>query len=183
MKKPLVWIIVVGLIFISAILIWRRISSRRQVMNEQNSTLKITSPAFAQNSQIPQKYTCKGENISPPLNITGVPEGAKSLVLILHDPDAPNGDFTHWLVWNIPSNTATINENSAPSGAIEGTNGAGKTGYMGPCPPSGTHHYLFEIYALDYEIQAPNTTDQPSLRNMLEGHLLSKDTLTGLFGH
>ena len=90
------------------------------------------------------------ENINPPISIEGTPKEAKTLVLIVDDPDAPNGTFDHWIVWNIPASTSKIDENTVPG--IEGMNGARQMGYMGPCPPSGTHRYFFKAYALDTEL-------------------------------
>jgi Raf kinase inhibitor-like protein, YbhB/YbcL family len=113
--------------------------------------MKITSSAFQEGGNIPSKFTCDGSDTSPPLQITGVPSKAKSLVLIADDPDAPSGLFTHWLVWNIPPQTNSIAEGSAPKG-VQGTNDFGKSGYRGPCPPPGTHRYSFKIFALDREL-------------------------------
>src|ERR1044072_9586498 len=110
--------------------------------------LTVTSNAFSQGGQIPKKYTCEGENVNPSLRIGDYPEETKSLVIIVEDPDAPSGLFTHWLVWNITPNEA-IAENYIPG--INGRNSFGKTGYGGPCPPSGSHRYYFKVYALDKE--------------------------------
>ncbi|HTH18943.1 MAG TPA: YbhB/YbcL family Raf kinase inhibitor-like protein, partial [Candidatus Udaeobacter sp.] len=106
--------------------------------------LKVTSSAFQEGGNIPSKFTCDGSDTSPSLQITGVPSEAKSLVLIADDPDAPGGLFTHWLVWNIPSQTNSIAEGSAPNG-VQGANDFGKSGYRGPCPPTGMHRYSFKI--------------------------------------
>jgi hypothetical protein len=110
------------------------------------ANMTLSSPAFANNAAIPAKYTCDGANVSPPLAISGVPSGAKSLALTVEDPDAPNGTFTHWLAWNLPSSTTSIGEGQHVG--TEGQNGFGKTGYGGPCPPSGLHHYVFTLYAM-----------------------------------
>ena len=109
------------------------------------ATLKLTSPAFANNQMIPQKYSCKGEDINPPLKIEGVPKNTKSLLLIVDDPDAPVGNWNHWIVWNIPPETSVIGENSVPQNAVLGMNDFRKLDYGGPCPPSGTHRYFFKI--------------------------------------
>jgi len=111
--------------------------------------MKISSPAFSAGGEIPAKYTCNGPNLSPELQISGAPAGGKSLLLVMDDPDAPTGLFTHWLAWNIDPHTTKFAENSVPAGAVQGTNDFGKRGYGGPCPPSGTHRYYFKIFALD----------------------------------
>lgn len=113
--------------------------------------MKLASPAFREHGEIPAKYGCSGggQAVSPPLTISGVPADAKSLALIVDDPDAPGGTFTHWLVWNIAPGTTAIAEGLVPAGASEGKNGYGKNGWGPPCPPSGEHHYIFVLYALD----------------------------------
>src|ERR1700730_16873973 len=110
--------------------------------------MKITSPAFQEGGNIPQKFTCDGANVNPALRLEGITADAKSLVLIVDDPDAPGGSFTHWLIWNIDPKASEISEGSAPKGA-QGKNDFGKSGYGGPCPPSGTHRYFFKLFALD----------------------------------
>src|SRR5437868_7672505 len=118
-------------------------------MDDAQAGFEIISPVFRADSPIPPQYTCRGQNVNPPLNIFNAPKGAQSLTLIMHDPDAVSGDFLHWLVWDIPPKTEVISVNSVPVGAVQGLNGAGRAGYMGPCPPagSGTHHYIFDFYA------------------------------------
>ena len=148
------------------------------------SNLELTSPAFKEGEAIPQQYTCRGDNVSLPLNITGVPEQAKSLALIMHDPDAVNGDFLHWLMWDIAPATTSIGANSVPVGAIQGPNGSGDAGYTGPCPPAGTgtHHYIFELYALDSTLSLDAKSDRDKLQDSMKDHILGQTTLTGLFG-
>lgn len=143
--------------------------------------MKIQSPAFEQNQPIPAKYTCDGENISPPLVISEVPEGTESLVLICDDPDAPAGTWVHWTLWNIPPHTKEIPENSAPAGASEGTTSFGNTGYGGPCPPSGTHRYFFKLYALDKTLDLPPAASPEQLQEAMEGHILESAELVGLY--
>src|SRR5437868_868945 len=113
--------------------------------------MKISSSAFSEGANIPPKFTCDGEDTSPPLKIDGVPQEAKGFVLIVDDPDAPGGLFTHWLVWNIDAKTSSLAAGNAPGG-VQGKNDFGKTGYGGPCPPSGTHRYSFKIFALDQKL-------------------------------
>lgn len=142
--------------------------------------MELTSPAFTNNSPIPDKYTCKGDGVSPPLNINGVPTGTQSLALVVQDPDAPSGDFTHWLVWNISGTTTVIKENTLPTGAIEGLNDFNQTGYGGPCPPNGTHRYLFKLYALNRQLSLDPGAHAYALIANLEGHVLAKAELIGL---
>lgn len=146
-----------------------------------STEFSISSPAFLNNAMIPIKHTCKGEGVSPPLRLCNVPNGAKSLAIIMHDPDAPGGDFTHWTMWNIPAATTLIMENDAPTGTSQGSNDAGTIGYTGPCPPSGTHQYIFELYALDDKLVLAEGSSRGSLENMINKHLLRSAELTGFF--
>ena len=141
----------------------------------------LTSPAFANNQFIPVKYTCDGGNVNPALMISGVPAQAKSLALIVEDPDAPGGSFTHWLVWNIEPTVNTIAENEVPAGAVEGVNDAGRNAYTGPCPPSGIHHYHFKIFALDKKLELNPQTNKALLEYAMTEHVLDKAELVGLF--
>lgn len=151
--------------------------------NSKQAGLMLGSPAFANNTAMPLQFSCRGKNVNPPLVISNAPTGTKSLVLILHDPDAVGDDFAHWLLWNIPADTSRIAENSTPSGSISGTNDADKTGYMGACPPpgTGTHRYMFELYAINNILKLPDTTKRPVLEQAIEKHILGHFTLTGLF--
>ena len=143
--------------------------------------MKLTSPVFQNNEKIPPKYTCDGEDISPPLEIAEVPAETKSLVLISDDPDAPGGSWIHWLVWNIDPAITEIAENTVPTGAVEGITSFGKTGYGGPCPPSGTHRYFFKLYALDTRIDLTAEADKEKLEQAIEGHILDQVKLIGLY--
>jgi len=140
--------------------------------------LTVNSVAFKMKGQIPVKYACDGEGINPPLEMNNIPADAKSLVLIMDDPDAPKGLFTHWIVWNIPPNNM-IAENSNPG--ISGINSARKTGYHPPCPPSGSHRYYFKIYALDttLDLEAGETRD--ALEDAMAGHIISQGELMGYY--
>lgn len=144
--------------------------------------MQLKSPEFSDQQMIPIKYTCKGNNISPPLHITDVPEGTVSLTLILHDPDAPGGDFVHWLVWNIPPEVTEIAEGQVPTHASQGMTSFGKPTYGGPCPPSGTHRYIFTLTALDSILDLPLATDRYKLLSAMKPHTIETATLTGLFG-
>jgi hypothetical protein len=111
--------------------------------------MSVSSPVVVAGGRLPSEYTCDGKGVSPPLTIQGVPSRAKALALVVTDPDAPGGTFTHWSVWNINPSTTTIAEGSKPRGATEDENGFGKVGWGSPCPPSGIHHYVFTVYALE----------------------------------
>lgn len=147
----------------------------------KTGNMKIESSAFGNNQSIPSKYTCDGENISPPLKISGVPEGTKSLVLISDDPDAPMGTWVHWTVWNIDPQTQEIAENSLPPGAVEGETSFGKPGYGGPCPPSGTHRYFFKLYALDTSLDFDSSAKVKDIEQAMQGHVLDSAELVGLY--
>ena len=142
--------------------------------------MKITSSAFQQGGNIPSKFTCDGANTSPLLQISDMPSEAKSLVLIVDDPDAPSGLFTHWAVWNISPQTSAIAEGSTPKGA-QGTNDFGKSGYGGPCPPSGTHRYYFKIFALDREVVLPSGAKRSELNTAMKGHVIAQGELMGRY--
>jgi hypothetical protein len=141
----------------------------------------LTSPVFLENTQIPPEYAHKSGNVSPPLNISGVPKEAESLCLIVHDPDAPIGDYTHWLVWNIDPGTEVIERGKVPEGSIQGKNDSGINRWVGPAPPSGTHHYQFELYALDKPLNLKEDAARQQLEEEITGCVIDKATLTGLF--
>lgn len=143
--------------------------------------MKIKSSAFAHNGRIPSKYTCDGENKNPPLFISQIPKGAKSLALIMDDPDAPMGLWSHWILWNISADTEEIKESSVPQGAVEGMTNFGKPGYGGPCPPDGEHRYFFKVYALDTELNLSPNIGKEELEEMLVGHVLDKSELIGFY--
>lgn len=146
-----------------------------------NISMKIESSAFENNQPIPPTYTCDGENTSPPLMISGVPKEAKSLALVVDDPDAPRGLWVHWTTWNIAPDTKEIPENSVLRGAMEGMTDFGKPGYGGPCPPSGTHRYFFKLYALDTMLDVPMETDKIELEAAMIGHVVASSELIGLY--
>ncbi|MBI3589736.1 MAG: YbhB/YbcL family Raf kinase inhibitor-like protein [Candidatus Liptonbacteria bacterium] len=143
----------------------------------------ISSPAFESNQKIPTKFTCDGGNINPELHIQNVPEKAKSLALIMDDPDAPSGTFTHWLIWNIDPKTEIIKQESVPPGAHEGQNDAGKIGYLGPCPPDKKpHRYFFKLYALsDSIIETESIRDRATLESIVNKLLIEKAELVGIY--
>jgi Raf kinase inhibitor-like YbhB/YbcL family protein len=143
--------------------------------------IKISSTAFTQNGSIPAKYTCDGLDVSPPLVIENVPPEARSLALIVDDPDAPAGTWVHWVVWNIDPATKEIKENSLPPGSLEGMSDFRKRGYGGPCPPGGTHRYFFKLYALDTMMTlGPNTT-KALLEQAIKRHIVAQSELIGRY--
>jgi Raf kinase inhibitor-like YbhB/YbcL family protein len=142
--------------------------------------MKITSSAFQEGGNIPSKFSCDGANDSPPLQIADVPSEAKSLVLIVDDPDAPSGLFTHWTVWNLPPRTSSIAESSTQKG-VQGTNDFGRSGYGGPCPPSGSHRYYFKIFALDRELDLPFGAKRGQLDAAMKGHVMAQGELMGRY--
>lgn len=145
-----------------------------------NSPMQLSSRAFENNSPIPSKYTCDGENISPPLAWNLLPAGTKSLALVVDDPDAPNGDWVHWTLWDIVD-TGLIEEGTAPPHAIQGLTSFNTLGYGGPCPPSGTHHYHFKLYALDTVLGLYPAKTKKDLEAAMQGHILDQAELVGLY--
>jgi len=142
--------------------------------------MKITSPAFQQGGNIPSKFSCDGGNTNPPLQLSDVPSGAKSLVLIVDDSDAPGGSFTHWAVWNVSPQTTAIAEGSTPKG-VQGTNDFGKSGYGAPCPPSGAHRYYFKIFALDRQLDLSSGARRGQLDAAMKGHVIAEGELLGRY--
>lgn len=179
----LIIILIIG-IFFTLFLFEKQRSQQQQSTSFYISSLlnmKIESEAFSNNQFIPKKYTCDGEDINPPLKISEVPQGTKSLVLIVDDPDAPMGTWVHWTVWNIPPDISDIPENTVPQGAIEGMTDFGRPGYGGPCPPSGVHRYFFKLYALDTTLELDSSATKRDLEKAMEGHILEKAELIGLY--
>ena len=155
--------------------------------NLENMTIQVDS--LAPGSTLPVEYTCAGAGISPEISWTGVPPGTRSLVLILHDPDAPlAGGFTHWLVYNIPPDSPGIPGNVSrarelPGGGVQGQNGRGSVGYVPPCPPGGSspHHYVFQVYALDTMLDNPSLT-QSEILTYIQGHTIGETQVVMMFG-
>ncbi|MBE0461547.1 MAG: YbhB/YbcL family Raf kinase inhibitor-like protein [Candidatus Aminicenantes bacterium] len=148
--------------------------------------IKITSPAFEEGGMIPEVYTCDGIDISPPLKWSSVPQGTKTLALICDDPDAPIGNWVHWVIYNIPGDISELPENIPPeqelaNGGIQGMNDFRKIGYGGPCPPGGTHRYFFRIYALDTELDLQPGATESQLLKAMEGHILAEGQLMGRY--
>lgn len=144
------------------------------------NTLTVTSPAFSENGAIPSEYTCDGQSKSPPLSWSGVPANTQSIAVLVDDPDAPKGVFTHWLVTNIPPHDSSLSEGgSLPSGALAGMNDKGSRGYAAICPPSGTHRYRFHVFALDKIMPKPTTRGAFAMQ--VKGHVLAEGELIGTY--
>lgn len=143
--------------------------------------MDITSSRFEHNENIPALYTCDDADINPPLIISGTPEETKSLALIVDDPDASEEGWVHWTVFNIDPKTTEISENTVPQGATEGLTSFNSPGYGGPCPPSGTHRYVFKIYALDETLDLDETAKSYDIEQVMEGHILEQAELIGLY--
>lgn len=143
--------------------------------------MQISSPAFPQNGVIPQKYTCEGEGVQPPLRITDVPDETQALAMIVDDPDAPMGLFTHWLVWNIEPDMTDIEEDMTWEGALEGTNSAGTLGWVAPCPPAdtGIHHYRFQLFALTSPLDLREGASRDEVEKAIEESEIGRAELIG----
>ncbi|GBD33805.1 Putative lipoprotein LppC [bacterium HR34] len=184
--KKLILIISIIVVLLGVVLFLRSsfiIKKEGKTTNLQliSKNMIIESPAFKNNERIPQKYTCDGKDINPPLIISGIPENAKSLALIVDDPDAPMKVWVHWLLWNIPASISEIKENSVPEEAVLGMNDFGRLEWGGPCPPSGTHRYFFKVYALDTNLDLPEGSRKEDLEKAMEGHILDFAQLIGLY--
>ena len=140
--------------------------------------MKLTSPEFEHGGSIPAKFTCDGKDVSPPLEIADAPDDTKTMALIVDDPDAPSKTWLHWLLYDIPP-TARIQEDDIPG--KQGMNDFGKKNYGGPCPPSGRHRYFFRLNALDTELNLPDGASRKDVENAMEGHILEKAELMGLY--
>ena len=147
--------------------------------------LQVSSPAFEHGSPIPRKYTCDGENVSPPIDWHDVPDESKSLAVICDDPDAPSGTFTHWVLYNIPSSMRRLEEHRGdhPSSGTLGVNSFGTHAFGGPCPPhkDRAHHYHFHVYALDVESLGPAGLSKEDALQKMRGHIMAEGELVGVY--
>lgn len=149
--------------------------------------MKITCAAFTEGQIIPQKYTCEGQDISPPLKWTDAPSNTKSFALIADDPDAPNGTWVHWVLYDLPAAATELDENvtkakQLPGGAKQGINDFGRTGYGGPCPPPGKpHRYYFKLYALDKMLDLKPGATKNDVFKVMQGHILAEGQLMGTY--
>lgn len=143
--------------------------------------MNVTSTEFAEGAEIPALYTCDGRDINPPLRLGEVPSTTQTLALIMDDPDAPVGTWTHWTMWNIDPTITEIPEHYAPSLGVEGVTSRGTPGYHGPCPPSGSHRYFFHVYALETTLDISTDTDAGGVRAAMDGHIIAEATLVGRY--
>jgi Raf kinase inhibitor-like YbhB/YbcL family protein len=187
MKKVKVWVWIASLFpWVLVIGVVNSIIAQNQRKHKMVKEMHIRSSAFEQNGVIPSKYTCDGINVSPALEWSGFPSGTKSFALVCDDPDASSGSFIHWVVFNIPATVMKLDEHFisgqvGAKGALSGNNSAGKTGYLGPCPPTGIHRYFFKIYALDMVLNEKEGISSHQLDKAMEGHILAKGDLMGKY--
>lgn len=154
---------------------------------QSKMSIEVTSPAFRDGGSIPSKYTCDGQDVSPALKWNTIPDGTKSIALIVDDPDAPRGVWVHWVVYNLPASLRGLTEHVPATekilgnGGRQGTNDFGKIGYGGPCPPSGTHRYFFKVYALDKELTLSPGATKAELVAAMDTHILAEGQLMGKY--
>lgn len=194
MTVPMKWIGIVVLVLVASMgislgyqgyiqrstLVRTQPNQNQPALTPTQGDFRVSSPAFGEYGKIPPKYTCDGDNVSPPLSISHIPNEAKSLALIVDDPDAPVGTFIHWIVWNIASITKEVVEGESPQAAQQGINSAGKTGYTGPCPPS-RHRYFFKLYALDSTIGLDGKAKATDLEAAMRGHIIAESHAIGVY--
>jgi len=189
MVRRWIALIIVPIIMLAGVLAAYIIYTRAP---ERPATTLITgfileSPAFKDDGRIPEKYTCDGLDISPPLRWSGQPPETKSFAIIVEDPDAPGGIFTHWIIYNIPADVNQLDEGMEsaevlPGGIMQGLNDFGRLGYGGPCPPPGEpHRYVFRIYALDTMLELNQAASKDELLKLMKDHILAEATLTGIY--
>jgi hypothetical protein len=149
-------------------------------MRPEKTSLEVTSSAFGAGTEIPSEYTCDGTDSTPPLTWSVIPKDAKSIAILAEDKDAAKANFTHWLVTDIPASTTSLDAGQAlPEGAMTAKNDKGSTGYTGPCPPTGRHHYVFHVYAIDKTIGKP--TSRADFMQRIGGHVLAEGQLVGTY--
>lgn len=187
LKTECIWQMLAVMVVLSFITMALTGCESKQPTQEVKMALNISSSAFEEGSRIPSKYSCQGEDVSPPLRWGEPPSGTQSFVLIMDDPDAPGGIFTHWVLFNLPSATQQLQE-AIPStaqlsdGSLQGENDFSKIGYGGPCPPSGRpHQYRFTVYGLDRMLDLKAGASKKQVLEAMEGHILGQGQLTGSF--
>lgn len=177
--------LLVGLCFIIALV--TSCGPRELESEDGEIALTVLSPVFQEGERISAKYTCDGQDVSPPLMWRESPEGTRSFALVMDDPDAPGGTFTHWVIFNLPVDTRELPEavptqGQLPSGVFQGNNDFGRIGYSGPCPPSGRpHHYQFTLYALDQLLVLKAGVSKKQVIDTMQGHILARGRLMGIY--
>lgn len=176
-------LLIAGLISVLLFVPARQAEERNPHRSNQFTNMRLISPAFKNGETIPAKYTCDGENVSPPFQISDVPAAAKSLVLVVDDPDAPAHTFVHWIVWNLDPKTTEIREGVDVPESHLGRTSFGTPSYGGPCPPSGTHRYFFKLYALDASFPPPPEPfpTKEQLERAMRDYILDKTELIGMY--
>jgi Raf kinase inhibitor-like YbhB/YbcL family protein len=170
-----------GRVIISVVLLALAACQAATLDTSQAAKFKLSSPAFQDSGLIPQKFTCQGGNVSPELNWSEAPASTKSFALIVDDPDAPGGTFTHWVVFDLPADQKQLAEGIGPIG-VGGNNGVNQTGYMGPCPPSGSHRYYFRLYALDVpSLNLKAGAARHEVETALQGHIIGTAETMGRY--
>ena len=175
------WLFIIGSIIIIILVVGFIFAKKTMVTKTLTKTLRLTSSAFAHNGLIPERYTCNGNNFSPPLVISDAPAGAKSLALVMDDPDAPAGVWDHWIIYNLPAGVTELAEGESPAGTL-GLGTAGNVNYEGPCPPSGVHRYFFKLYVLDIELPLAPGAAKGEVMAAMRGHILDQTELVGRYG-
>ncbi len=187
MRMSLLFTLLAGLLVVSACSPSETVTPTPIETQSSTPSIALTSPAFPSGGAIPAKYACTGDGVSPALVWDEPPAGTQSFALILTDPDAPLGSFVHWVIYNIPGSSRGLPEALAAQaqladGSLHGKNGAGRVGYIGPCPPSGVHHYVFVLYALDTGLSLAPAATKDELLTAMQGHILAQGELIGTFG-
>ncbi len=178
------WMVPISLLLATAVAADAQAQNTGQEAGKMS--IELTSSAFAAETPIPVKYSCRGADISPPLQWSNVPEGVKSFALLVEDPDAPVGIWVHWVYFNIPAATRSLPEAvpagaRLPDGSIQGVGSSHDNQFHGPCPPSGRHRYYFKLYALDTSLSLPPSTNKDGLLKAMQGHILAEGQLMGYF--
>jgi Raf kinase inhibitor-like YbhB/YbcL family protein len=173
--------LIFGIFFLYYSIQSKQVKQSIQNQNVSQEEMKIISPTFSEGEIIPSTYTCDGKNINFPLQFSNIPQQTASLALIIDDPDAPLGTFTHWMVWNIKPNITEIPEHSVPEFAVQGINSWGGESYRGPCPPSGEHRYITTLYALDSGFGTPANKTREDINRAIKGHIIGEARLMGKY--
>jgi Raf kinase inhibitor-like YbhB/YbcL family protein len=188
MKKFLLIIIFIIILGLGVFLLYKysgrkttSFTSPDQSKINTTTPMTISSPAFLDSQAIPKQYSCDGDGTNPPLAFSNIPAETKSLALLVEDPDAPTPPWIHWVMWNISPATTQISENSVPTGAMQGQGSSGQNVYGSLCPPSGLHHYIFIVYALDTTLTIPSYSTADNLKSAMQGHVIEQTQLTGTY--